>query len=46
MVLAKTTGDDAAGPISLSLIGIFATSIVAVILEVLQKPIKNLLDKK
>ncbi|MGE6229740.1 DUF2975 domain-containing protein [Paenibacillus chitinolyticus] len=46
MVLAKTTGDDAAGPISLSLMGIFATSIVAVILEVLQKPIKNLLDKK
>ena len=46
MVLAKTTGDDAAGPISLSLMGIFATSIVAVILEVLQKPINNLLDKK
>ncbi|SEG42664.1 DUF2975 domain-containing protein [Paenibacillus sp. UNC499MF] len=46
MVLAKTTGDDAAGPISLSLMGIFAASIVAVILEVLQKPIIHLLDKK
>ncbi|MFS0838226.1 DUF2975 domain-containing protein [Paenibacillus sp. 1P03SA] len=45
-VLAKTTGDDAAGPISLSLMAIFATSIVAAILEVLQKPIRNFLDKK
>ncbi|WP_282172233.1 DUF2975 domain-containing protein [Cytobacillus firmus] len=45
-VLAKTTGDDAAGPTSLSLIGILATSIIAGIMDVLQKPLKNFLDKK
>ncbi|WP_110926530.1 DUF2975 domain-containing protein [Bacillus massiliglaciei] len=46
MVLAKVTGDDAAGPISLSLIAIMATSIIAAIMDVLQKPLKNSLDKK
>jgi hypothetical protein len=45
-VLAKATGDDAAGPTSLSLIGILATSIIAGIMDVLQKPLKNFLDKK
>lgn len=44
MVLAKTTGDDAAGPISLSLMGILVTSIVAAFISVLQIPIKNSLD--
>jgi len=44
MVLAKTTGDDAAGPISLSLMGILATSIIAAIVDVLQKPLKNILE--
>ncbi|WP_025783311.1 DUF2975 domain-containing protein [Sporosarcina sp. D27] len=42
-VLAKITGDDPAGPISLSLMGIFATITVATFVTVLQKPIKNLL---
>jgi hypothetical protein len=46
MALAKFKGEDVAGQISLSLMGILATSIVAVILELLQKPIKNFLDKK
>lgn len=41
MVLAKVTGDDAAGPISLSIIGILATSIIAAIVDVLQKPLKK-----
>ncbi|MBT2741022.1 DUF2975 domain-containing protein [Bacillus sp. ISL-77] len=44
-VLSKVTGDDAAGPISLSLMGILATSIIAAIVDVLQKPIKNFLEK-
>ncbi|ETT80605.1 DUF2975 domain-containing protein [Viridibacillus sp. FSL R5-0477] len=44
-VLAKVTGDDAAGPISLSLMGILVTSIVATFVSVLQKPIKNFLEK-
>jgi hypothetical protein len=43
-VLVEFTGDDAAGPISLGLIGILATSIIAAIVDVLQKPIKNFLD--
>lgn len=41
---AQFTGDDAAGPISLGLMGILATSIFVAILDVLQKPIKNFLD--
>ena len=45
-VLAKVTGDDAAGPISLSLMGILATSIIAAIVDALQKPLKNFLDIK
>ena len=45
-VLAKFTGDDAAGPISLGLMGILATSIIAAIVDVLQKPLKNVLDIK
>ncbi|MFS0901443.1 DUF2975 domain-containing protein [Priestia aryabhattai] len=45
MVLAKVTGDDAAGPISLSLMGILMTSTVATFVSVLQKPIKNFLEK-
>jgi hypothetical protein len=44
-VLAKVTGDDAAGPISLSLMGILVTSTVATFVSVLQKPIKNFLEK-
>ncbi|MBH8596485.1 DUF2975 domain-containing protein [Thermoactinomyces sp. CICC 10523] len=46
MVLAKTTGDDAAGPISISLMGILATSIIAAIVDALQKPLKNVLAFK
>ncbi|OAH59159.1 MULTISPECIES: DUF2975 domain-containing protein [Bacillaceae] len=45
MVLAKITGDDAAGPISLSLMGILVTSTFATFVSVLQKPIKNFLEK-
>ncbi|MFB5198177.1 DUF2975 domain-containing protein [Neobacillus sp. KR4-4] len=45
MMLAKVTGDDAAGPISLSLMGILVTSTVAAFVSVLEKPIKNFLKK-
>ncbi|GAC43995.1 H+-ATPase, partial [Paenibacillus popilliae ATCC 14706] len=45
-VLSKVTGDDPAGPISLSLMGILATSIIAAIVDALQKPIKNILELK
>lgn len=45
-IIAKVTGDDPAGPISLSLIVILAISIITAIVEVLQKPLKNLLDTK
>lgn len=45
-VIANTTGDDPAGPIALSVIGILATSIITVIVDVLQKLLKNLLDTK
>lgn len=41
MVLAKVTGEDAAGPISLSLMGILATSIITAIVDALQKPLKT-----
>lgn len=44
-VIAKVTGDDPAGPISLSLMGILATSIITAMLDVLQKPLKNILEK-
>lgn len=43
-VHAKFTGDDASGPISLGLMGIFAISILVAIVDVLQKPIQNFLD--
>jgi peptidoglycan/LPS O-acetylase OafA/YrhL len=45
-VLAKVTGDDPAGPISLSLMGILATSIITAIVDALQKPLKNILELK
>lgn len=45
-VHAKLTGDDPAGPISLSIICILATSIITAIVDVLQKLLKNLLDTK
>ena len=45
-VNAHFTGDDPAGPISLSLMGILATSVIAAIVDVLQKPLKNVPDIK
>ncbi|SFD64322.1 Protein of unknown function [Bacillus sp. OV194] len=45
-VLAKVTGGDAAGPISLCLMGILATSIITAIVDALQKPLKNILELK
>lgn len=47
-VLAKVTvtDDDAAGPISLCLMGILATSIIAAIVDALQKPLENAPDIK
>jgi hypothetical protein len=45
-VLAKITGDDPAGPISLSLMGVLATSIIAAIVDALQKPLINVPDIK
>ncbi|MGE7912608.1 DUF2975 domain-containing protein [Lysinibacillus xylanilyticus] len=45
-VRVQFTGDDAAGPISLGLMGILATSIIIAIVDVLQKPIKNFLDSQ
>lgn len=44
-VFAMFTGDDAAGPIALGLIGILVTAIIAAIIDVLQKPLKNSLEK-
>jgi len=44
-VHAQFTGDDAAGPISLGLMGILVTSTVAIFVSVLQKPITNFLEK-
>jgi hypothetical protein len=43
-VSAMFTGEDAAGPIALGLIGILVTAIIAAIIDVLQKPIKNILE--
>jgi hypothetical protein len=43
-VIAKVSGDDSAGPISLSLMGILATSIITAVVDVLQKLLKNLMD--
>ncbi|WP_010676709.1 DUF2975 domain-containing protein [Bacillus timonensis] len=45
-VRVQFTGDDAAGPISLGLMGILATGIIAAGVDVLQKPIKNFLDSQ
>ena len=45
-IIAKVSGDDAAGPISLSLMSILATSIIIAIVDVLQKLLRNLLDTK
>lgn len=46
-VLAQVTdSDDAAGPTSLCLMGILATSIIAAIVDALQKPLKNARDIK
>jgi len=44
-VNAMFTGDDPAGPIALGLIGILATAVIAAILDVLQKPLKNSIEK-
>ncbi|WP_419884534.1 DUF2975 domain-containing protein [Paenibacillus sp. B-A-8] len=44
-VLAKVTAsDDAAGPTSLCLMGLLVTSIIAAIVDALQKPLKNAPD--
>ncbi|MCK1985819.1 MULTISPECIES: DUF2975 domain-containing protein [Peribacillus] len=43
-VRVQFTGDDPAGPISLGLMGILATSIIAAIVDALQKPLKNVPD--
>lgn len=45
-VISKVTGDDPAGPISLSSICILATCIITAIVDVLQKLLKNILDTK
>lgn len=45
-VHAEFTGDDAAGPISLGLMGVLATSIIAAIVDALQKPLINAPDLK
>ncbi|MDR7073950.1 DUF2975 domain-containing protein [Fictibacillus barbaricus] len=45
-VHAQFTGDDAAGPISLGLMGVLATSVIIAFVAVLQKPIKNILDSQ
>ncbi|NIK70077.1 DUF2975 domain-containing protein [Paenibacillus sp. BK720] len=45
-VHAQFTGDDAAGPIALGLMGVLATSIIAAIADALQKPLKNAPDIK
>ncbi len=45
-VISKISGDDPAGPISLSIMSILVTSIITAIVDVLQKLLKNLLDTK
>ncbi len=45
-IIAKVTGDDPAGTISLSLMSILVTSIITAIVDVLQELLKNLLDTK
>ena len=46
MVISSISGDDSAGPISLSLMSILATSIIIAVVDVLQKPLSVFLDKK
>ena len=41
---AMFTNDDAAGPVALCLMGIFATAIITAIVDVLQKTLKNSLE--
>lgn len=45
-VISSISGDDSAGPISVSLMSILATSIIIAAVDVLQKPLKGFLDKK
>lgn len=44
-VISSISGDDSAGPISVSLMSILATSIIIAVVDVLQKPLKSFLDK-
>ncbi|RZT23548.1 DUF2975 domain-containing protein [Fictibacillus sp. BK138] len=44
-VISSISGDDSAGPISISLMSILATSIIIAVVDVLQKPLKSFLDK-
>ncbi|MGG4166494.1 DUF2975 domain-containing protein [Rossellomorea vietnamensis] len=45
-VISSISGDDSAGPISISLMGILATSIIIAVVDVLQKPLNGFLDEK
>ncbi|PRX67209.1 Protein of unknown function (DUF2975) [Bacillus sp. V-88] len=45
-VISSISGDDSAGPISLSLMSILATSIIIAVVDVLQKPITVFLEKE
>ena len=45
-VISSISGDDSAGPISISLMCILATSILIAVVDVLQKPLEGFLDKK
>lgn len=45
-VISSISGDDSAGPISISLMSILATSIIIAVVDVLQKPLNGFLDKK
>ncbi|MFP7737125.1 DUF2975 domain-containing protein [Priestia aryabhattai] len=45
-VISSISGDDSAGPISVCLMSILATSIIIAVVDVLQKPLKGFLDKK
>ncbi|QJX80322.1 DUF2975 domain-containing protein [Priestia megaterium] len=43
-VISSISGDDSAGPISISLMSILAISIVIAVVDVLQKPLKNIVE--
>nr|WP_114571018.1 DUF2975 domain-containing protein [Exiguobacterium flavidum] len=45
-VMAGRTGDDAAGPIALSLIAIIATTLISAVVDTLQKPLVHALNNK